>query len=141
VDALARGHFLKTACALAGVTPQAFHYWRRRWEKGDPDAQGFADFFVAVGKASAEAEIEALEKLLRGGPGWRAQAWFLERRFPRRWGARTKAEVSKPSGGPILIDAEARAQAARELAEWRKEMMTGIGWSDPTGAPTTASTS
>lgn len=92
VDAVARGNYLATACERAGITYSAFTYWRRLVESGDPNAQAFSDFFAAIKKAVAAAECNALESLRSGMPGWQSQAWFLERRFPKRWGAKAAAE-------------------------------------------------
>ena len=36
---------------------------------------------------------------------WRAAAWRLERRFPDRWGVKSKVtqEISGPGGGPVEV--------------------------------------
>jgi hypothetical protein len=86
VAALARGSYLDSACRGAGIAPGTYHYWARRVRDGDPTARGFVEFFAAVEKASAVAEVEALRLLQAGSPDWLAQAWFLSRRFPERWG-------------------------------------------------------
>lgn len=93
VTALAEGNYLATACQAAGITYSGFRWWQKRWEEGDPVAQRFADFFESVNRASAVAERSALGGVRAGSPGWQGEAWFLERRFPRRWGKRDRAPV------------------------------------------------
>lgn len=92
---LAEGNYLKVACEAAGITYRGFRHWQRRVEDGDPEATSrFGDFFAKVNQAVPIGEAVALANLRRGDPGWQAQAWFLERRFPKRWGKQDRPEVS-----------------------------------------------
>jgi hypothetical protein len=43
-------------------------------------------WFRALEMHLARAEAEAVRTVRSGAPGWRAAAWFLERRFPKHWG-------------------------------------------------------
>lgn len=48
-----------------------------------------AAFSDAVEKAQAEGEMMALARISRAGTEhWQADAWRLERKFPKRWGRR-----------------------------------------------------
>jgi transposase len=96
VQALADGCYLSVACTAAGITVSGFNHWRLRWEQGDPDAQKFSDFFVAVKMASGVAERNALARLKQGPQNWQSLAWFLERRFPQRWGRKDREPVKSP---------------------------------------------
>ena len=87
------GNYIVTACEAAGITTQIFYHWRKRWELGDSNAQAFDDFFSAIKIAASIAEAESLKDLKKGEPGWQAKAWFLERRFPKRWGKQDRAET------------------------------------------------
>lgn len=98
-NAVAEGSHLSVACRAAGITYSNFAHWRKRCEEGDETAQRFADFFDDIKRASSVAEIMALSKLKEGEQGWQSLAWFLERRFPDRWGKRDKVEHSTPSTG------------------------------------------
>ena len=95
VEALANGGYLTTACTLAGITVETFYYWRRLCESGVEHAQKYADFFSAVKKATAKAENEALETIRAGASGWQSSAWFLERRFYKRWGDKAKQQEKR----------------------------------------------
>jgi len=91
VEGIRSGLFLTTACRAAGITPSCFYHWRRKFREGHPDAFEYREFFHTLKRASAEAEMDALEKVRNAdGDSWRASAWFLARRFPRRWGRRPR---------------------------------------------------
>jgi len=81
-----RGNWLCTACATAGTTKETFNYWRRLYEAKAEHAQKYADFFTACARASAIAEEAAVEPVFTGAMGWQGPAWWLQRRFPKRWG-------------------------------------------------------
>jgi hypothetical protein len=86
VESLRMGSYLSTALQLAGITKSCFHYWRTKVEAGDPvSVEEFGEFYNDVEVASARVEIDAIERLREGGPDWKAQARFLERRYPLRW--------------------------------------------------------
>lgn len=96
-DHLRNGHYVETATALAGISARTYYRWLAEGEEDeskDLDTP-MAAFCRAVKVASAEAEAVALETLRRGPQGWQAQAWFLERRFPKRWGSNRYAHVQE----------------------------------------------
>lgn len=112
------------------------------------DERIFLEFVEAVEEARAEAEariVESLQRQALGGevlevsevetddgeivrnftlsrPDWRAQAWWLERSFPERYGRRV--EVSGPDQGPIAVEVEvsARDLIRRKLNETRERI-------------------
>ena len=66
---------------------------------------------------------------------WRADAWLLERRYPRLFGKATRLEVSGPDGEPIPLTIEAlesRALLAVDELEARRQRM---GQPDPIALP------
>jgi hypothetical protein len=89
VESLAAGNFLSIACSQARVSRRCWYYWRRLVDRGCEHAQVYAPFFEACEQAMAIAEQAALRTIRSGAPGWQGSAWFLERRFPDRWGRRT----------------------------------------------------
>jgi len=84
------GAYLKTAAQFAGVHRETIRRWRKR---GETDLQRsieshYAAFARALARAEAQAEATRVLRILAAGENdWRANAWFLERRFPERWGA------------------------------------------------------
>lgn len=91
-ESLAEGNYLTTACSLAGISTDTFYHWKNRHDAGDPGASDYSDFFGEVKKASAFAEVMALRAIRTGGFGWQGSAWFLERRFPKKWGRKAEAK-------------------------------------------------
>ena len=81
--------------------------------------QLYVDFREAVEQAIAESEAHDLAVITSAAQrgDWKAAAWKLERRSPKRWGKRTQLEVSTDSeGGPVAItvaDAMRKAQERR----------------------------
>lgn len=60
---------------------------------------------------------------------WRARAWLLERRNPKRWGKVTRTELSGPEGKPMEIasveDLEAEAAKLVDELSARRERRVG----------------
>lgn len=62
----------------------------------------FLQFLQAVKQAQAEAEVKAVELItLAGQKTFKALAWRLERKFPERWGRRSRHEITGADGGPV----------------------------------------
>lgn len=102
VEAIRKGHYRETAAHLAGVTRRTLNNWEQRGETGEAP---YAEFFLAIKKAEAEAEDTLLGEIRAAqpavsGPGgagadlWQARAWVMERRWPSRWGGRVRATVN-----------------------------------------------
>lgn len=139
VAAIRKGNFAQIAAAANGITEQTYYNWLKRGSEDaaadDPDRQGsiYAEFFEAVKSAEAEAELKKVDGLNTTATGWQRHAWWLERRFPKRWGQKQSLELSGPEGAPIEVNArehlesflderkEAIAAAQAALAEAREE--------------------
>lgn len=120
ITALEAGNYFETACEAAGISASTGHEWMARGRGTSntrPQTELYAQFAEAVERASSKAEIDNLNlinKAARDGT-WQAAAWWLERRFPNRWG-RTRVELTGADGGAIqhldvtkLSDDELRA--------------------------------
>jgi hypothetical protein len=118
VQALADGNYLSVACQSVGITVRIFDHWRKRWEEGDPVAQAYNDFFLACKMASSVAERNSLSRLKQAPLNWQAQAWFLERRFPQRWGRKDRESVKSPPKKPKPLE----DMTDEELREYRDKV-------------------
>lgn len=101
------GNFVEIACDYVGIHVDTYYDWMRRAREGGPRNRPYVDFSEAVKKAEATAEAECVARIrLAGQKGnLRADTWYLERRYPHRWGTR-RVEVT---GDPVALAAAATA--------------------------------
>jgi len=80
------------AAEYGGVDGSTFYRW----------LNSKSEFCDAVTRAKAEARTQSLARIRKAGADgdWRADAWFLERRYPQDYG-RNVTEVTGANGGPI----------------------------------------
>ncbi len=91
VEAISAGNFYETACTHAGIEYQTFRNWMKAGEQATNGR--FFDFFEAITRAEAEAEMRAVEMIRQAMPDdWRAAVALLERRHPDRWGRKERIE-------------------------------------------------
>lgn len=93
------GNYLETAAAACGVDRETVRRWMKR---GARQSKGpHAEFCGAIKGAEARAEARALVRIrMAGVKQWQAEAWYLERKFPQRWG-RQSISVSGPIAAEI----------------------------------------
>lgn len=85
VKLIKAGNYLETAAAYVGLHPDTVREWLRR---GRREAKGkHREFSVVIQRAEAFAESSALLRIRAAGQmSWQAEAWYLERKFPAKWG-------------------------------------------------------
>lgn len=104
VDNLNKRAYLKDALMAAGVGVSTGHRWLSEADGPAPKAEDYRraadhigaverwelcrEFRDAVARARATAKVDALERIRQAGESgdWRAEAWWLERAFPRDYG-------------------------------------------------------
>lgn len=90
VTLLAAGAFLETAAATAGITSRTLRNWLRYAREGDERFQPAA---AAILEACAAFEHVLIERVRwAADTDWKAAAWLLEKRFPKRWGSIAQGE-------------------------------------------------
>lgn len=95
---LDEGLFIQSALYAEGVKPRTYYAWK---EQGEADSEAgkdetiYAQFLHMIKEAEVRIETKTVGELLKGGFGWQAQAWFLERRFPARWGNRMRLSLEE----------------------------------------------
>lgn len=109
LDAIAQGVPNRTACRAAGVPEGTFYLWL----KSKPG------FHADVEQAEAKGETFAIDIIRKAMPhSWQAAAWFLERRYPDRYGLRAKIDLEsliRADAARLGYDAEAAIDAAEQL--------------------------
>ncbi len=102
-DAIRAGVPPETAAAYAGIDESTFYRWLQRGR--GPDAEPlYAGFGEAVRMAMAEWETRDI--LLIGEAAksdWRAAAWRLERRLPKRYGRRERHEIANADDAAFRV--------------------------------------
>ncbi len=83
-ESIAKGHYLDATADRVGLHRDTIYGWLEKGRE-DPDSV-YGKFSDAFKRASYAAEDRALTEVLEGANGWQSRAWFLERRYPKRWG-------------------------------------------------------
>lgn len=86
---LKAGNYAITVISLLSISEKSWYRWL---ERGEREKTGvYRDFYEAVKRGESVAEGGAVSEILRAGKegNWQAFAWFLERKFPKRWGRKT----------------------------------------------------
>jgi hypothetical protein len=91
-SAILAGSYVETAAAFAGISKDTFYIWLK---KGAAANSGiYYEFSDAIKRAMAEAELRDVMVINRAAQTtWQAAAWKLERKYPNRWGLRSKHEI------------------------------------------------
>ena len=128
-QALRAGNNRPASAAYGGVTYQTFLNWLKRGRESLDQLQlpetiedseiAYAKFFEGVQKAEGHAEVGAvaiIQKAAREGISgqWQAAAWWLERKFPDKWGRRERIEKRDPIGEKIQINVSGPATVERD---------------------------
>lgn len=88
VSAIAHGNYHEVACFLVGIGSSTFYSWMKKGEE-ENSKRIYRDFVEAIKKAEAIAEAQRLQVISKAShENWQAAAWYLERRYPDRWGRR-----------------------------------------------------
>jgi hypothetical protein len=99
-DLIRAGNYLDTASGAAGVHKSTLHRWLRI---GREQTRGrYRKFVDAIEKAQAEAEARDVALIAKAtSTDWRAAAWRLERRSPKKFGQRVAVCVEEQLEGAL----------------------------------------
>jgi hypothetical protein len=93
------GNYIKTACALSGISPRTYFHWRRIARNARHPSRLQLHFLRAIERAEAEAEdfhVRQLKDAAKAGD-LRASMFFLERARRDRWGRDVSPDADRPS--------------------------------------------
>lgn len=93
IELVAAGNYLSTAAMRAGAAPSTISSLISRYDAGTLRWTGGQSLVRRLKAAAALAETAAVERVRAGAGGWQSAAWWLERRFPDRYGQRTRIDV------------------------------------------------
>jgi len=94
VDLIRAGNYLEVAATAAGIHRSTLYRWMRHGR--DQKRERYRKFLNQVEKAQAEAEARDVAIIAKAAPDdWKAAAWRLERKAPRRYGPRVQLAVQQ----------------------------------------------
>ena len=112
-DVIRKGNYIEVACGYVGINAATYYNWMK---KGRAEKSGkFLDFLNAVKKAEESAEVMYLDEIRKASStSWQAAAWYLERKYPDRWGRKLRTEETNvPTTGEV--DHQAILAAIKEI--------------------------
>ena len=98
VELLETGVHVETACSIAGIRKKDFYDWMKL--ALDPEKNNiYKTFRDRVRRAMGLTEKKTLLNVKEAGDkgDWRAAAWMLERRFPKRWAKQDPDKANEPT--------------------------------------------
>src|SRR5437868_5667539 len=94
VDLIRAGNYLEVAATAVGIHRSTLYRWMRHGR--DQKRGRYRKFLTAVEKAQAEAESRDVALIAKAASeDWKAAAWRLERKAPRRYAARVQLAVQQ----------------------------------------------
>lgn len=114
-NAIRVGAYVETAATYAGVQKSTFYEWLKLGAS-QPNTL-YEKFSNAIEKAMADAELrdlQTIDKAATVGANWKAAAWRLERKFPRKWGRFDRMESTALNGQQTVVILPARKEQPEE---------------------------
>ena len=112
---------IEPAARVCGVPPQTVRGWLARGEnrhsQGRPSTPEYVAFVADIEKALGQWECGRLAGIVAAGKQprhWTANAWLLERRWPERYGRRTRVDAS---GTLTMVQLDAHFLGVVKLVE------------------------
>lgn len=97
---IATGNYRQVAGRAAGISKSTFEYWMRRGR--DEPGTIYERFVISVEEAEGRAELHAVKLIIQAAAGDAKHAqWWLERKFPERWGRKDRLALTGKNDGPI----------------------------------------
>jgi hypothetical protein len=114
------GNFRYVACLWVGLGERTFDTWMKRGKERPRTVHGV--FRRAVLEAEKAAEMRCVALIMKAASGDAKHAeWWLERKYPQRWGRTQRHEITGKNGNPIQTESEvgdlAEALADPQLRE------------------------
>ena len=102
LQAIRLGAFIEHACYYAGINSSTFRQWRQKATEG---IEPYKSFWVKVNEAESEAIMRRLARIENAGKdgSWQADAWYLERKYPDKFGRRDRVELTGDPNAPVEI--------------------------------------
>lgn len=101
-SAIAQGNTRDTAAALAGIAESTLYSWIAKGKKATKGI--YFEFYNAIKKAEAFAEADRVKRIQKAGKDgdWKADAWYLERRYPKKWARQDRFTADLNHSGQVV---------------------------------------
>lgn len=92
------GNTVKNIYGALGISKQTWYNWL---DKGKKAKSGiYKKFYEEVEAAESRAEARFVTMISKAAEeNWQAAAWWLERKYPERWGRKDKVDLSADKDG------------------------------------------
>lgn len=102
LQTIAAGNSLNVAAQRAGIEPRALRLAIRLAKQRKPGCGGKPGLcyrlYLDIKRAEADNEARNVALILRAAQkSWQAAAWYLERKYARRWARNSKRAVAAPN--------------------------------------------
>jgi hypothetical protein len=120
---LGNGGYAETVFTTLKIGKATYYRWLARGERARKGV--YRDFWDAVMEATGVAEINALQ-IVTQSKDPRIAAWFLEHRFPERWGRRVErkentssAHTANGSENRFIVNVVVEGEPSANISEHR----------------------
>lgn len=131
IQAIRAGSYADVAARAVGIDPSSYYNWMKRGREAERKENGdaandedfpYVELFESIKEAEAIAENEAIQRIQTAAQQgtWTADAWYLERKFPDRWGRQEVRKVTL-TGGPEDNPVHVAVQAELSLTAFLDE--------------------
>ncbi|OPX58898.1 MAG: hypothetical protein A4E25_01435 [Methanobacterium sp. PtaB.Bin024] len=109
------GNYPETAAEIAGISSTTFYRWKKYGKERKTGK--FREFWESIKKAESFAEGLRVQTILKASEdgNWQAAGWWLERKFPDRWGRRQ--EIKMEHSGSIKKTVHFNQEAQNKILE------------------------
>ena len=92
------GNTIQTIFGALGISKQTWYNWLNKGEKAKSGI--YRELWEEVQKAESRAETRYVTIIAQAAEeNWQAAAWWLERKYPERWGRKDKVDLSADKDG------------------------------------------
>jgi hypothetical protein len=113
-DLIKLGNYTTTVCQYLGIDQTTWYRWIR---EGKTARSGLKkQFYQTIKESEAHAEIRNVGILQKAvNDDWHAASWYLERKFPERWGRRDRIDANLNHQGEIRHKVDLSLLSDKEL--------------------------
>jgi len=124
-ELIRNGNYANVACRALGISETSWYNWLKDAENENTSPLKRV-FFEAIKEAEAQAERDYLEVIKKASDKhWQAAAWWLERKFPDKWGRFQRVEHEFKGG--VLVVPEQQSADEWEAVVKRGAIVGGNG--------------